>query len=80
VSPRLAWLTLLLGLGGAHAWLLRRPILAWGADRRRGGLYAAGGHALLAAADGVAEGERHRAPPSAVWPWLVQIGPAPDRQ
>jgi hypothetical protein len=74
---RFAWLTLLLGLGGAYARLLRRPILAWGATDAEV-TSTLPGDELLPDADGVAtRAIGIAAPPSAVWPWLVQIGPAP---
>lgn len=56
---------------------LRRPILTWGAtdDEARARLP---GDELLERADGVAtRAIEIDAPPSAVWPWIVQMGPAP---
>jgi hypothetical protein len=69
----LAFLTAVFG----YIRLLRRPILTWGAteDEAARGLP---GDELLPDADGVAtRAITIAAPPSAVWPWLAQIGPAP---
>lgn len=57
--------------------LLRRPILTWGATDDEAGARLPGDE-LLEAADGVATRVIEiDAPPSAVWPWIVQMGPAP---
>jgi hypothetical protein len=60
-----------------YARLLREPILTWGATAEE----AAGrlpGDELLEGADGVAtRAITIDAPPSRVWPWLAQMGPAP---
>jgi hypothetical protein len=56
---------------------LRRPILTWGATRGEASARLPGDE-LLEDADGVAtRAIEIRAPPSAVWPWLVQMGPSP---
>jgi hypothetical protein len=56
---------------------LRRPVMTWGATPEE----AAGplpGDELLEDADGIATRAIDvDAPPSAVWPWLAQMGPAP---
>ena len=57
--------------------LLREPILTWGAtaDEAAGRLP---GDELLEVADGVAtRAITIDAPPSAVWPWIAQMGPSP---
>jgi hypothetical protein len=57
--------------------LLRRPILNWGANATEASARLPGDE-LLEHADGVATRAIWiDAPPSAVWPWLAQIGPAP---
>jgi hypothetical protein len=57
--------------------LLRRPILTWGADTAEAAARLPGDE-LLEDADGVATRAIWiDAPPSAVWPWLAQMGPAP---
>jgi hypothetical protein len=57
--------------------LLRRPILTWGADAAEAAARLPGDE-LLEDADGVATRAIWiDAPPSAVWPWLAQMGPAP---
>jgi hypothetical protein len=61
--------------GAAYRLVLRRRILDWGATRgeARGALP---GDELLAGADVVStRAITIAAPPSAVWPWLVQMGP-----
>jgi hypothetical protein len=73
----------LLGLAGlaagsaAYRLALREPVLTWGArpDEARGRLP---GDELLEDADGVStRAITIDAPPAAVWPWLVQMGPWP---
>jgi hypothetical protein len=65
----------LAAVGAAYRLLLRRRILDWGATRGE----AEGplpGDELLADADVVStRAITIAAPPSAVWPWLVQMGP-----
>jgi len=73
----LAMLTLATVLGAAYARLLRRPILAWGATDAEARARLPGDE-LLEDADGVAtRALTIDAPPSAVWPWLAQMGPSP---
>jgi len=73
----LAMLTLATVLGAAYARLLRRPILAWGATDAEAHARLPGDE-LLEDADGVAtRALTIDAPPSAVWPWLAQMGPSP---
>jgi hypothetical protein len=64
-------------LGALYARYLRRPVLAWGAtDEEAGGRLP--GDELLEDADGVAtRAIAIDAPPSAVWPWIAQMGPSP---
>ena len=64
-------------LMAAYRRALRRPILTWGATPEE----ASGrlpGDELLERADGVSTRAIDiGAPPSAVWPWIAQMGPAP---
>src|SRR5829696_4617425 len=72
---------ILLGLSAALGVLgylrIRQPILTWGATQEE----AAGplpGDELLPAADGASTRAIDiDAPPSAVWPWIAQMGPSP---
>jgi hypothetical protein len=58
-------------------WRLRGPILTWGATEEEARSRLPGDE-LLEDADGVAtRAIAIEAPVSAVWPWLVQIGPSP---
>ncbi len=64
-------------LAGTYFLLLRRPVMTWGAteDEATGRLP---GDELLEDADGVATRAIDiDAPPSAVWPWIAQMGPEP---
>lgn len=64
-------------LGTLYQRLLRAPVLTWGASdvEAHGPLP---GDELLEDADGVAtRAVDVDAPPSAVWPWIAQMGPAP---
>ena len=73
----LAMLTLATVLGAAYARLLRRPILRCGATDAEAHARLPGDE-LLEDADGVAtRALTIDAPPSAVWPWLAQMGPSP---
>ena len=66
-----------LGLGALYLSLLRRPILTWGADSFEADARLPGDE-LLDEADGVSTRAIWiDAPPSAVWPWLAQMGPSP---
>jgi hypothetical protein len=65
------------GLGAVYQLALRRPVLTWGAtgEEARSRLP---GDELLEDADGVStRAVDIDAPPSAVWPWLAQMGPSP---
>jgi hypothetical protein len=65
------------GTIGAYLALLRRRVLTWGATREEAKSRLAGDE-LLEDADGVAtRAIEIRAAASAVWPWLVQMGPSP---
>ena len=60
-----------------YARFLREPILSWGATAEEAGARLPGDE-LLEDADGLAtRAITIDAPPSAVWPWLVQMGPRP---
>jgi len=64
-------------LGVVYFRFLRRPILTWGATDEEAAATLPGDE-LLEDADGVATRAIDvDAPPSAVWPWLAQMGPAP---
>jgi hypothetical protein len=70
-------ITAVAGLGALYFLRLREPILTWGATSSEAGSRLPGDE-LLERADGVAtRAITIDAPASAVWPWLVQIGPAP---
>lgn len=65
------------GAAWAYARFLRRPVLTWGATAAEAAAVLPGDE-LLEAADGVAtRAITIDAPPSAVWPWIAQMGPAP---
>jgi hypothetical protein len=68
---------LLTGLAALYARFLRRPILHWGATAEEASARLPGDE-LLEDADGVAtRAIEVDAPPSAVWPWIAQMGPSP---
>jgi hypothetical protein len=61
--------------GVAYRRLLRQPILTWGATKAESEGHLAGDE-LLPGADVVStRAITIAAPPAAVWPWLVQMGP-----
>jgi hypothetical protein len=67
----------LTALGALYARFLRRPVLHWGATEDEAAARLPGDE-LLEDADGVATRAIDvDAPPSAVWPWIAQMGPAP---
>ena len=72
--------SLILGLGAfgvAYFALLREPVLTWGASEAEATATLPGDD-LLTDADG--ESTRAisiEAPPSAIWPWIAQMGPSP---
>lgn len=66
-------------IGGAALYrsFLRRPILTWGATRDEARRRLPGDE-LLEEADGTAtRAITINAPPTAVWPWIAQMGPSP---
>jgi hypothetical protein len=65
-------------LGGAlYHWLVRERLLNWGAQEAEVEARLPGDE-LLEDADAVAtRAITINAPPSAVWPWIAQMGPAP---
>ncbi len=76
MRPRTA-LGLLVAFGAVYRSILRRPILTWGATAEEAAARLPGDE-LLEHADGVAtRAITIDAPAAAVWPWLVQMGPAP---
>jgi hypothetical protein len=67
----------LAALGALYARFLREPILRWGATESEAASRLPGDE-LLEDADGVATRAIDvAAPPSAVWPWIAQMGPSP---
>jgi hypothetical protein len=67
----------LAGLAFFYRTLLRGPILTWGATAEEAETRLPGDE-LLEDADGVAtRAITIDAPPSAVWPWIAQMGPSP---
>lgn len=67
----------LTGLAAVYLRFLRKPILNWGATDAEAEARLPGDE-LLEEADGVAtRAIEIDAPPTAVWPWIVQMGPAP---
>ena len=77
-AVRATRLTFLLSPAAAvYWWRLRRTILTWGATEEEARSRLPGDD-LLEDADGVAtRAIEIEAPASAVWPWLVQMGPSP---
>jgi Polyketide cyclase / dehydrase and lipid transport len=64
-------------LGALYLRFLREPILTWGATDEEGDARLPDDE-LLEDADGVAtRAVEIDAPPSAVWPWIAQMGPSP---
>ena len=64
-------------LATVYRRFLRQPILTWGATTEEAAASLPGDE-LLEGADGVAtRAITIDAPPSAVWPWIAQMGPAP---
>jgi len=71
-----SWTLAALALAFAYS-RVRGPILTWGATGEEAKARLAGDE-LLEDADGVAtRAITIDAPPSAVWPWIAQMGPAP---
>jgi hypothetical protein len=76
-KKRLGATTVLLAAALAYSRWLREPILNWNATPEEVEARLPGDE-LLEAADGAAtRAITIDAPPSAVWPWLAQMGPAP---
>ena len=68
---------LLAGFCALYKFAMRRRILMWGATDTEG-ISLLPGDELLRDADGVStRAVDIHAPASAVWPWLVQMGPSP---
>ena len=67
----------LIGAAALYRSFLRAPILTWGATRDEASRRLPGDE-LLEEADGTAtRAITINAPPSAVWPWIAQMGPSP---
>lgn len=70
-------LLLLTGIGITYQAIGRRWVLEWGATESEAAAPLAGDE-LIGAADGVStRAITINAPAEQVWPWIVQIGPAP---
>jgi hypothetical protein len=68
---------LALALTALYFRVLRQPIMTWGATEAEADARLPGDE-LLENADGIAtRAIEISAPPSAVWPWIAQMGPAP---
>lgn len=64
-------------VGGVYHYVLREPMLNWGTTEAEVAATLPGDE-LLPVADGVStRAITIDAPPSAVWPWIVQMGPSP---
>jgi hypothetical protein len=64
-------------LGVVYARFIRGPVLTWGATPAEAAARLPGDE-LLEDADGIATRAIDvAAPPTAVWPWLAQMGPSP---
>ena len=77
IRIRLGALALVCTVAAAYRPLLRRPILTWGATDAEA---AARSRATSCSRTPTASSTRAitiDAPPSAVWPWLAQMGPSP---
>jgi hypothetical protein len=67
----------IVGLTGAYFRFLREPVLTWGATAEEAAETLPGDE-LLDRPDGAStRAITIDAPPSAVWPWLAQMGPSP---
>jgi hypothetical protein len=67
-----------LGLGAlAYRLLLRRRVLTWGSTEAEAAARLPGDELLEDAAGVATRAITIDAPPSAVWPWVAQMGPAP---
>jgi hypothetical protein len=67
----------LAGFGLLYRRFLREPILTWGATKAEAAATLPGDE-LLEKADGIStRAIGIDAPPSAVWPWIAQMGPSP---
>ena len=75
---RAATAAVMVALGGVlYRWLVRDRVLNWGAQEAEAAARLPGDE-LLEDADVVAtRAITIGAPPSAVWPWIAQMGPAP---
>ena len=65
------------GVGVLYALLLRGPIVRWGATESEAAERLPGDELLEEANGTSTRAIDIDAPPSAVWPWLAQMGPAP---
>ncbi|HET8977660.1 MAG TPA: SRPBCC family protein [Solirubrobacteraceae bacterium] len=77
MNPRRACLAAGVAGGVLYGALVRRWVLTWGASAAEAAAHLPGDE-LLIEADGVStRAIGIRAPRSAVWPWIAQMGPAP---
>ena len=77
MRTRIVVLAIATALAGLYARVLRKSILNWGATDEETSTRLPGDE-LLEHADGISTRAIDiDAPPTAVWPWLAQMGPAP---
>ncbi len=77
MSSRIAAVAIAAALAALYKRVLRKSILNWGATDKEASARLPGDE-LLEYADGVSTRAIDiDAPPSAVWPWLAQMGPSP---
>jgi hypothetical protein len=77
VRTRIVVLTIATAIAGLYTPVLRKSILNWGATDEETSARLPGDE-LLEHTDGVSTRAINiDAPPSAVWPWLAQMGPSP---
>ena len=68
---------LLSATAALYLWRVRGPVLTWGATEEEASSRLPGDELLEDADGGATRAIEIKAPASAVWPWLVQIGPSP---
>jgi len=69
--------SLLAGLTALYFAALRRPVLTWGASVDEAGSELPGDSLMPDPDGGSTRAITIHAPPSAIWPWLAQMGPRP---
>jgi hypothetical protein len=77
MNRRTTTVLLVAAFAGLYGRVIRRRLLTWGATGQEADTDLPGDE-LLPDADGVStRAIEIGAPPSAVWPWIAQMGPAP---